>query len=291
MKRYAVLTDSTCDLSQELADQHGIDILCFKLALDGEGYVERVDFAPEAFCQMLRTAKGIPTTAQITQYEFLEKYEAYHQAGIEDVLYVSINGTGSSTNAAAHAAAQAFRNKYPESTMTIRIVDSHTYSIAQGMPIVEACGMLESGISMAEVVEWLEDRYARMEVLLAAYSLKVIRKSGRISAASAIAGELLGIHPIFTLNDGISQVVKKVRGEKQVVHSMATITKQRMVKDAPYYIGFSDRSRYEHEYADVFTEVIGYAPAALFDLGAAVQSNTGPEAVGIVFEGCKRTRG
>ena len=150
--------------------------------------------------------------------------------------------------------------------------------------------MLESGISMEDVVEWLEDRYARMEVLLAAYSLKVIRKSGRISAASAIAGEMLGIHPIFTLNDGVSQVVKKVRGEKQVVHSMATIVKQRMVKDTPYYIGFSDKSRYEHEYTEAFTDIVGYPPAALFVLGAAVQSNTGPEAVGIVFEGSKRIR-
>ena len=53
MSKFVVLTDSTCDLPDELAKQHDIDILCFKIALDGEGYTERVDFTPEQFCQML----------------------------------------------------------------------------------------------------------------------------------------------------------------------------------------------------------------------------------------------
>ena len=50
MSKYVVLTDSTCDLPEEAAKQHNIDIVCFKIALDGEGYTERVDFTPEQFC-------------------------------------------------------------------------------------------------------------------------------------------------------------------------------------------------------------------------------------------------
>ena len=75
MSKFVVLTDSTCDLPDELAKQHDIDILCFKIALDGEGYTERVDFTPEQFCQMLRNATGLPTTAQITQFEFMDRFE------------------------------------------------------------------------------------------------------------------------------------------------------------------------------------------------------------------------
>ena len=62
MNRFVVMTDSTCDLPQELAQQHHIDILCFKIALDGEGYTERVDFTPEQFCEMLRKAMEIKRT-------------------------------------------------------------------------------------------------------------------------------------------------------------------------------------------------------------------------------------
>ncbi|MBR1408266.1 MAG: DegV family protein [Clostridia bacterium] len=288
--KYKVLTDSTCDLPEEAVRAHGIDVICFKLALDGQGYVERQDFAPSEFCRMLRAAKSLPTTAQITEYEFLERFERYAEEGADEVIYVSINAGGSATNANAQFAREEFYKQHPESAMHITVVDSRGYSMAQGQPILEACEKLEAGEPMDSVVDWLRDRYARMEILLTAYSLKVIRKSGRISAAAAIAGEVLGIHPVFTLNDGVSHVVRKVRGEKAVLGAMTSLLKTRMVPGVPYYIGVTDRALYEEEYKAACTEAVGYPPVCVFDLGAAVQSNTGPDAVGIVYEGTFRER-
>lgn len=289
MSKYVVLTDSTCDLPEEAAKQHNIDIVCFKIALDGEGYTERVDFTPEQFCEMLKKASGLPTTAQITQFEFFDKFEEYDRQGVEQTLYISINAGGSGTNAAAHAAAAQFHEEHPDSRMEIFIVDSHAYSMAEGAGVIEAKQKLDAGETMESVVEYLNDKYAKMEILLTAYTLKVIRKSGRISAAAAIAGDLFGIHPIFTLNDGVSQVVKKVRGEKAVVSSMATTMASRMAQGTPYYIGVSDH-KYDEEYVEACTKKVGYAPVGIFHLGCAVLSNTGAEAVGLVFEGAKRER-
>lgn len=289
MSKYVVLTDSTCDLPEEAAKQHNIDIVCFKIALDGEGYTERVDFTPEQFCEMLKKASGLPTTAQITQFEFFDKFEEYDRQGVEQTLYISINAGGSGTNASAHAAAAQFHEEHPDSRMEIFIVDSHAYSMAEGAGVIEAKQKLDAGETMESVVEYLNDKYAKMEILLTAYTLKVIRKSGRISAAAAIAGDLLGIHPIFTLNDGVSQVVKKVRGDKAVVSGMATTMASRMAQGTPYYIGVSDH-KYDEEYVEACTKKVGYAPVGIFHLGCAVLSNTGAEAVGLVFEGAKRER-
>ena len=289
MSKYVVLTDSTCDLPEEAAKQHNIDIVCFKIALDGEGYTERVDFTPEQFCEMLKKASGLPTTAQITQFEFFDKFEEYDRQGVEQTLYISINAGGSGTNAAAHAAAAQFHEEHPDSRMEIFIVDSHAYSMAEGAGVIEAKQKLDAGETMESVVEYLNDKYAKMEILLTAYTLKVIRKSGRISAAAAIAGDLLGIHPIFTLNDGVSQVVKKVRGDKAVVSGMATTMASRMAQGTPYYIGVSYH-KYDEEYVEACTKKVGYAPVGIFHLGCAVLSNTGAEAVGLVFEGAKRER-
>ena len=289
MKKYVVLTDSACDLPQELVDQHHIDILCFKLALDGEGYTERVDFTPEEFSEMLRKTDSMPTTSQITTYEFLDKFEQYAAEGVEEVLYVSINATGSSTNGNAHAARAQFFEEHPASTMRIEIVDSHSYSVTYGTELCAACEKLESGESLDDVVAYLNDRFARLELVLTAYTLKVIRRSGRVSAAAAIAGDLLGIRPIFTLIDGVSQVVKKVRGDKQVLTAMVNHVKAHMVEGTPYYIGVTNH-KYEAEYAAALEKSIGYPPKDIFHLGSAVCSNTGPEAVGVLFEGAKRER-
>ena len=289
MKKFVVLTDSTCDLPEELAEQYDIDIMCFKIALDGEGYTERVDFTPEQFCEMLKNAKGLPMTSQITQFEFYDRFEEYDKLAVEEVLYISINAGGSGTNAAAHAAAEQYAQEHPESGMKVYIVDSHAYSMAEGAGVIDAKKMLMDGKPMEEVVDYLNDKYARMEILLTAYTLKVIRKSGRISAAAAIAGDLLGIHPIFTLNDGVSQVVKKVRGDKAVLGGMAGTMVSRMAQGTPYYIGVSNH-KYDEDYVKACTQKVGYAPAGVFHLGCAVLSNTGAEAVGLVFEGQKRER-
>lgn len=289
MKKYVVLTDSACDLPQELADQHHIDIVCFKIALDGEGYTERVDFTPEQFSQMLREAKGLPTTSQVTQFEFLDKFEEYDRAGVEELLYISINSAGSGTNAAAHRAAEEFHEAHPDSPMTITIVDSHSYSIVYGSQAIEAAKMLESGKTMDEVVAYLDDMFARLEVILGAYTLKVIRKSGRVSAAAAIAGDLLGIRPIFTLIDGESKVIKKARGDKMVLSSVVSEMKARMEPGTPYWVGVADR-KYEAEYVAACEKALGYPPAGAIHLGSAVVSNTGPDAAGVLYQGKKRER-
>lgn len=289
MRRFAVLTDSACDLPEELAQQHHIDILCLKIALDGVGYTERVDFMPEQFSEMLRHSDGIPTTSQVTQFEFFDQFEAYDRDGVEEVLYISINATGSATNANAHAAAAQFREEHPDSRMTITIVDSHSYSVTYGLACCRASEMLSQGKTMDEVVAWLEDHFARLELVLTAYTLKVIRRSGRVSAAAAFAGDLLGIHPVFTLIDGVSKVVKKVRGDRMVMASVVGHCKSHMVPGTPYYIGYTN-PKYGPEYAKAAEESIGYPPSGMFHLGCAVCSNTGPEAAAMLYEGEKRER-
>lgn len=289
MQSYAVLTDSACDLPKELAERHHIDILCFKIALDGEGYTERVDFTAEQFCDMLRKTDGLPTTSQVNQYEFEEQFERYYAQGVKQVLYISICASGSGTNAAAHAAAERFAEAHPDSGMRIDIVDSHCYSMGYGEQVIEAEEMLAAGKPIEEILAYLEDTFARREILLAAYTLKIIRKSGRISAAAAIAGGLLGIHPVFTLNDGASEVVAKVRGEKHVVAKMVQEFAGRADRSKPYFIGVANH-QYEQEYVEACTQAVGYAPKLVFHLGCAVCSNTGPEAVGIIYQGQKRER-
>ena len=289
MRKFVVLTDSACDLPQEMADQHHIDIICFKIALDGEGYTERVDFTPEEFSEMLRRSSGTPTTSQVTQFEFFDKFEEYDREGVEEVLYIGINATGSATNANAHAAVQQFREEHPDSSMTISIVDSHSYSVTYGIECCKTAQMLSDGTPMEDVVAYLNDRFARLELVITAYTLKVIRKSGRISAAAAIAGDLLGIHPVISLIDGESKVVKKVRGEKQVVSGVIGHCKSHMVPGTPYYIGVTN-TKYFDLYSKAAEESIGYPPAGLFHLGSAVCSNTGPECAAMLYEGEKRER-
>ena len=70
MSKIAILTDSSCDIPQEMAEKYGIDILPFSIVVDGQSYAERVDFTNEQYYEMLTKAEGIPKTSQITMLRF-----------------------------------------------------------------------------------------------------------------------------------------------------------------------------------------------------------------------------
>ena len=216
-RRFAVVTDSASDLTAELEKESAVDILSLDITVDGHSYVERVDFTPDEYYEILRNCEGIPSTAHITSLRFLQQYQQYDDEGIEQVLCVSLNAGGSNTYHAAKMAADKFHVKRPQSRMEIYVVDSHAYAMPYGWYVAQAAFRLREGADMADVVAWLEDIYARLEIVLGTYSLRFLKKSGRVSAAAAVAGEILGVRPVVTLIDGASDVVKKVRGDREVV--------------------------------------------------------------------------
>ncbi len=286
-RKFAVLTDSACDLPYDLAEKHGVDILCFQISVDGNSYTERQDFDFDEYYEMLRTCEGIPSTAHVTMPRFLAQFLAYDDAKVQEVLYVSINAAGSATFNAATMAEREFRKERPASQMKIYLVDSHAYSMAYGWYVAEAARKLKNGAEMADVVAWLEDMFSRVEISLAAFSLKFMKKSGRISAAAAFAGELLGLRPIVSLNDGISIVQKKVRGDKEVLPTMLEYVEKHMDDTKEYMVGGTNQETIE-QLAAMCKKQWGAEPLLLFKLGAAVATNTGPDAIAVVYVGEKR---
>lgn len=286
-RKIVVLSDSACDLPLDLARKNHVDILNFTITVDGKSYNEREDFTFDEYYDLLRTCEGIPVTAHITMPRFLEFFEQCAAEGTEQVLYVPICGSGSNTYNAASMARDEFCKTNPQSPMKIHIVDSHTYSMAYGWFVAEAARKLNNGAEMAVVIEWLEDIFSRVEILLASYTLKFMKKSGRISAAAAFAGELLGLRPVVSLIDGESKVLKKVRGDKDVWPAIMEIAEQRMDESGQYWIGgTTDESL--REAGEACAKRWKVKPTLCFKLGAAVTTNTGPDCIAIVYLGEKR---
>ena len=287
MSKVAVLTDSACDISPELQKKYNIDILPFYIAVDGKSYTEREDFTNEEYYEMLTKCEGIPTTSQITPMRFLEQFALYDQQGYTDVLYVAINSTGSNTYQNAVLASRQYAEEHPDSHLKFHIVDSHTYSMTYGWHVCQAARKLQNGADVRDVVEYLEEQFASMEVALSVYTLRFIKKSGRISAAAAFAGELLGLRPIISIIDGETATPAKVRGDLAVMPGLVNYVKGRILPGTPYLVGGTDKENCKM-LAKLCKQEFGYGPEELFSVGAAVATNTGPNAVAIVFNGPKR---
>ena len=135
-----------------------------------------------------------------------------------------------------------------------------------------------------------EEKFAKVEVCLAAYSLKQMKKSGRVSAAAAFAGELLGLRPIISLIDGVTKVEDKVRGDAAVPAAMIKQVRKRMDYpdgDVHYMLGCTDIPNVK-ELEKLCRKEFGREPDAVFKLGAAVASNTGPDAIALIYLGQPR---
>ena len=149
---------------------------------------------------------------------------------------------------------------------------------------------MRNGGELATCVDEMMHKLDCMEVCLAAYSLKQMKKSGRVSAAAAVVGDLLGIRPIISLNDGVSKVEAKVRGDAAVPPAMVKWVASRVdnVRDMPYMVGYTSSNVKRDELVKLCKKTFGHAPMTTFQLGAAVSANTGPDAIAITFEGKPR---
>lgn len=293
MSKIAILADSGCDIPQELVDKYGIDILSFHILLDGVDYLERVTCTTEEFYDKMRTAEGVPSTAAITPIEFCEKYCEYVDRGYTDVIHVTINKGGSSTYNNAVMAQGMLREERPEHHLKIHLINTHTYSITYGWYLCELARKLQNGAEIRHAIAEFEDKMSRVEIILGPYSLKQMKKSGRISAAAAFAGELMGLRPIITLIDGETKVQRKVRGDDKVIPAMLDLARQRLegldLNDVEYIVGHTGIEQ-KNTLVKAARKMFGHDPEIVVPLGSVVSANTGPDTVAIVICGNKRER-
>ena len=289
MSKIGFLTDSCSDIPQELADKYGIEVVGFPINLDGVEYMERKDFTNDQFYQMMRDAQGVPTTAAITQLQFCDIYARYADEGYTDLVYLSINAGGSSTYNNAVKAMELLEEERPGYTMKIQVIDSHTYSMPYGWYFCECARKVRNGGELAACVAELKQKLDCVEICLAAYSLKQMKKSGRISAAAAVMGELMGIRPIITLIDGKTKVEAKVRGDDKVVPAMVELCKQRSegVENFDHMIGHTNIPQ-TADLEKACRKAFGKPPLLVFELGGVVSANTGPDTVALVYTGQPR---
>ena len=165
MSKIAILTDSSCDIPQEMAEKYGIDIMSFHILLDDVDYVERESCTNTEFYDKMRLSKGVPSTAAITPIQFCEKYCQYVDEGYTDVIHVPINKSGSSTYNNALMAQGMLREERPEHHMKIHLLDPHTYSMVFGWYLCEMARKLKNGAEISHVIQEFEKQMNCMEIV------------------------------------------------------------------------------------------------------------------------------
>lgn len=290
MQKIKIITDSACDISKEDEKRLGIKIMSFPVIVDGTAYKERIDFTNEEFYNMMDNAKEMPTTSQLTPYEILEVYKELYKEGWTDVIYVTISSTGSATYKNALSAADEFKKEIKESggSMRIYVVDSKNYTGVYGYPVMQAALKAQKGETPDEIIDYLKEWFDCAKVHFVPMTLKYVKKSGRVTAAAAFAGELLGLRPLIKIAGGVSTVIEKIRGEKNIVSKLLADAERSMTPKTSYIMVKGSESALTDELAAEMTRKFGYPPEYTVQIGAAVACNAGHNVVGFIIRGIQK---
>jgi DegV family protein with EDD domain len=232
---------------------------------------------------MLENAKKLPTTSQITPFEFNELYLELFNEGYEDVIMVLINSKGSATYNNAKNAINSFFEEHPEAKdkINIFVIDARSYTCAYGYPVTVAAQKIIDGVSTKKVVEYLEDYMQRSIIYAGLYTLKYAGKSGRIPSAAAFVGDALGLKPLMRICDNEITTKDKVRGEKKIIPAILDKIEEVMEPKTPYCVVYGNDESVKDQIVEAATNRFGYPPADTYRIGAAIAINAGPKVVGI----------
>lgn len=283
MKNIVLITDTSSDLSPELADKHRITQVPFYVSFDQVHYQkEIVELSLADFYKRMREEKAYPKTSLPSINDYYEAFKPYAEEG-HPILCVCLSGHFSGSYNAAVNARELILENYPNTN--IAIINSLNATAGQGLLVLEIARMIEDGRSFECILETYPKLIDKARIFFLVDTLDYLEHGGRIGKASALLGTMLNVKPILYLQDGQLFPAAKVRGKKKAFAKVVELTKSYTL-DAPqdyqYFIAHADNEDYAAELTAYFNETID-APviAPPTTIGTTIGVNTGPDACGI----------
>jgi DegV family protein with EDD domain len=204
MSAVGVVTDSTADLRPELQERFGLGMVPLIVNWDGQTFRDKLDLTTADFYRRLRTSKTLPKTGapSLAAFEtaFREQLKQH-----DAVISVNLASKLSGTYEVARKAAQSV------DPQKISVVDSGSVSVCLGWLAEMAATLSQHDATPAEIVERLEEARGRMRIFALVETLEFLQRGGRIGRAAAMAGTLLSVKPILSVNNGEVAPVERVR--------------------------------------------------------------------------------
>ena len=197
----ALVTDSTCDLAQELIDFYQINVVPLNLNFGDNHYLDKITIQPEQFYNLLASSEDFPKTSQINERTFTNLYAqlaSYYDA----IISIHLTSKFSGTYANSVKAGQRIQKEWNK---PIYVIDSKNLSGALGLLVLKTAKNIEAGIAAEGIVQSLETDISNAKIFVSVKQLKYMIKGGRVSKPAGFIANALGINPVISMDkDGNS---------------------------------------------------------------------------------------
>jgi DegV family protein with EDD domain len=272
-----VVTDSACDLSDELADRYGIDVVPLTIRFGDEELLDRRDVSPAEFWRRCKAFPALPETAAPPPGAFTSAYERAATEGATGVLCLTLSAGVSATYQAALAGAEPLEGRLP-----VVVVDTRSLTMGQGLMCIAAAELAASGASLDAAATLARDLVTRTRMLGVVDTLDHLQRGGRIGGAAALLGSLLSIKPVIQVRDGVVEQESRQRTRGRALDYLAA----KVAADAPLErLAVCDGAAPDIEaIVDRLRKVQVAHELVVTDLGPVVGTHSGPGTVGVAYQ-------
>lgn len=201
-----IIVDSSADIEEDYARDHGIQIIPMTITFGNEEFAEGVDITRTEFFQRLVETDELPRTSQIPPMVFQDIFQEIVTAG-DTAVVITLSSHISGTYQSACIAAAPFKE-------SVFVVDSENATIGERLLAERAWALREEGLSAADIAYCLDQEKKDIRLVASLDTLEYLHRGGRISGAAAAIGGLLSIKPVVGVVDGDVVVLGKARGSK-----------------------------------------------------------------------------
>ena len=288
MSNYVIFTDSACDIKPATLKEWGVYYKALSLHFDGdETLYSNDDIKPLEFYDRMRKG-GVAKTAAVNTEDFASAFDELLAAG-NDILYLGFSSGLSTTYNSARIAALELKEKYPE--RKIMVVDTLAASAGQGLIVYLTVKKKEEGATIEEAAAYAEDIKFKISIWFTVDDLVYLKRGGRVSAAAAFFGNMLGIKPVLHMdNAGHLVPVLKVRGRKVSVETLAKKYEELATdtKNNTIFISHADCEADAKRLEAIFSEKYGAKVEIITDVGPVIGAHSGPGTLALFFVGKER---
>ena len=284
MSQYKIITDSGCDLPQQMLAELDVQTVPLIVNFKGEDREDTVDKGIKEMYAGLRAGEAA-TTSAVNPDRWMEKMEGVLAQGM-DVLTVTFSSGLSTTYQSAAIAGNELKEKYPE--RKIIVVDSLAASLGQGLLVWYACKKKNEGLSIEELAQWIENNRLNLCHWFTVDDLMYLKRGGRVSAATALVGTMLQIKPVLHVDDeGHLINVAKSRGRKASIQALAqkALELGANYDNSTMFISHGDCVEDAEYLAGILKEKCGVKEVFIGYTGAVIGSHSGPGTLALFFMG------
>lgn len=287
---FAIVTDSSANLPNELIDRYGLHILSLRfLVSDREyySYIKGEDNDLQKFYSMMRNKEDVKTS-HINPALCTELFEGLIKEG-QDVLFLGFSSALSGTFETAQRSMNELREQYPERKLFC--IDTKSASLGQGLLVTLVVKLKEKGADIEECAKYAEELVPQLCHWFTVDDLFFLKRGGRVNAATAILGSMLGIKPVLHMDDeGRLINVTKVRGRKASLDMLVKKMEELAVdpEKQTIYISHGDCIEDAQYVADEIKAKWGVEDILIHYVDPVIGAHSGPGTVALFFIGQHR---